>query len=164
MAAITAEQAGNEELVKFLDLIAFSEGTAGKMADGYGVIVSGIDGPATFTDYTDHPFANGRLPVVVRTKPSILRSTASGRYQLLYRYWRVYKAQLNLPDFSPLSQDKVALQQVRECRATTHIVNRNLGTAIMLCRNIWASLPGNSYGQGGKTLAELLEHYDSLEV
>jgi muramidase (phage lysozyme) len=164
MAAITAEQAGGEALVKFLDLIAFSEGTstnAHTQNDGYDVIVGGVDGHHEFTDFADHPFAAGRPAIVVRNGPPQLTSTASGRYQLLARFWPVYKRQLNLPDFGPVSQDKIALQQIKERQAIQDILAGNIQSAIQKCSNIWASFPGNNFGQGGKSMAALVERYQS---
>ncbi len=165
MAAITAEQAGGEALVQFLDLIAFSEGTSTSphtQNDGYDVIVSGVDGHHEFTDYSDHPFANGQPAIVIRNGPPQLTSTASGRYQLLARFYKVYKQQLGLPDFSPVSQDKIALQQIRERHAIADILAGNIESAIEKCSGIWASFPGNDYGQGGKSMPALLAHYQSL--
>ena len=43
-----------------------------------------------------------------------LKSTGAGRYQLLSRWWDAYRKQLGLKDFSPKSQDAVALQQIGE--------------------------------------------------
>ena len=141
------------KIKSFLDLIAFSEGTSTSPItknNGYDVIVSGVDGPEIFTDYSDHPFAN-RPPKIIRRDP-LLESTASGRYQLLYRFWVVYKRQLQLPDFSPDSQDAVAIQQIRERKAIQMIADGDIPGAIHACSNLWASLPGNQYAQGGKTL------------
>ena len=150
------------KLQSFLDMIAFSEGTSTSSAtqnDGYDVIVSGPDGPEVFTDYSDHPFAKGRPAKVVRPG---LTSTASGRYQLLLRWWRAYQPMLHLADFSAASQDAVALQQIKERGAIADIEAGEIELAIALCSNIWASLPGNSYSQGGKTMATLIEKYQSL--
>ncbi len=150
----------------FLDLIAWSEGTSRSpvtVNNGYDVIVSGVNGPEIFTDYSDHPFANGRPAQVVRTGPPPLLSTASGRYQLLLKFWQAYKASLHLPDFSPASQDAVAIQQIRERHALPMIATGNIEGAIAACSNIWASLPGNDYGQaGGHTMQALLTQYTAL--
>lgn len=149
------------KLKTFLDLIAFSEGTSTSpitIDDGYDVIVSGIHGPSIIHTYLDHPFALGG-GIIVRLGPPELVSTAAGRYQVLARYWRAYKAQLRLPDFSPDSQDKVALQQIAERKAFPLIEAGNIETAINLCSNIWASFPGNTYGQGGKSMTVLLAKY-----
>ena len=69
---------------------------------GYDVIVGG----ELFTDYSDHP----RKLVTLNPK---LKSTGAGRYQLLSRC-DAYRKQLGLKDFSPKSQDAVALQQIKE--------------------------------------------------
>lgn len=97
----------NNQRKAFLDMLAWSEGTDnGRQKTrnhGYDVIVGG----ELFTDYSDHP----RKLVTLNPK---LKSTAAGRYQLLSRWWDAYRKQLGLKDFSPKSQDAVALQQIKE--------------------------------------------------
>jgi muramidase (phage lysozyme) len=88
-----------------------------------------------------------------------LDSTAAGRYQLLERYYDAYKAKLNLPDFSPASQDTIALQQITERGAMDDIDAGRFVTAILKCANIWASLPGAPYGQRQQRLGDLLKTY-----
>lgn len=138
----------------FLDMISFSEGTAryGK-DDGYNVLVGG----KLFTSYADHP------DIVVDLGHG-LKSTAAGRYQVLYRYWRVYKDQLDLPDFSPESQDRVALQLIRECHAMDYVEKGLIKEAIHLCKSRWASLPGAGYSQHENKLDVLLEAYHKARV
>jgi muramidase (phage lysozyme) len=152
------------KLKAFLDLISFSEGTSLSPLtknDGYDVIVSGVKGKSVFTDYAKHPFEDGG-EVIVRTGPPELASTAAGRYQLLARYWKDYKVRLRLADYSPASQDAVAVQQIRERKGLDLIEVGNIEGAIAACANIWASLPGNSYHQGGKSLEALLAKYQEL--
>jgi muramidase (phage lysozyme) len=164
VATITAAQAGGEGVLRFLDLIAFSEGTSTHRLtkhDGYDVIVTGVAGPEVFTDFSDHPFAGGRPANIIRRVP-LLISTAAGRYQLLFRYWRAYQASLGLRDFSPLSQDLVAIQQMRERHAIPMILAGNIQGAVEDCSNIWASFPGNAYGQGGHSMEALLGKFDAL--
>lgn len=121
-------------------MLAWSEGTdkPGQPTknNGYDVIVGG----ALFSDYSDHP----RKLVTLNPK---LKSTAAGRYQLLSRWWDAYRKQLGLKDFSPASQDAVALQQIKERRALELIDAGDIRQAIDRCSNIWASLPGAGYGQ-----------------
>lgn len=152
------------KLKAFLDLIGWSEGTSTSpltQNQGYDVIVSGVDGPSVFTDYGHHPFEFGGS-VLVRRGPPPLQSTAAGRYQLLARYWRVYKVQLNLPDYSPGSQDAVALQQMKERGAVALVEEGNIQGAIEACADTWASFPGNNYAQGGKSIDQLLSKYGEL--
>ena len=124
----------------FLDMLAWSEGTDnGRQKTrnhGYDVIVGG----ELFTDYSDHP----RKLVTLNPK---LKSTGAGRYQLLSRWWDAYRKQLGLKDFSPKSQDAVALQQIKERGALPMIDRGDIRQAIDRCSNIWASLPGAGYGQ-----------------
>nr|DAZ30481.1 MAG TPA: lysozyme [Caudoviricetes sp.] len=130
----------NKQRKAFLDMLAWSEGTdkPGQPTKnhGYDVIVGG----SLFSNYADHP----RRLITLNPK---LKSTAAGRYQLLARWWDAYRKQLGLKDFSPASQDQVALQQIKERGAIPLIDSGNIRQAIDRCSNIWASLPGAGYGQ-----------------
>lgn len=148
-------------LKAFLDLIAFSEGTSTGLDNGYGVIVSGVDGAHTFTDYSTHPFANGRLPIAVNNEG--LRSTASGRYQQVVHNWRIYKLLLKLPDFGHESQDTMAIQEIKECGGLEMIADLKIADAIRACASRWASFPGAyKQGRGPHSMEELLEKYAEL--
>lgn len=140
MAQITPKQAGGVNVVAFLDMLAWSEGTDnGRQATkdrGYDVIVGG----KLFTGYADHPRVLVSLPKLG------ISSTAAGRYQLLRRYFDAYSKTLRFHDFSPLSQDLIALQQIRERRALPLIQAGKIAVAIAAVSNIWASLPGAGYG------------------
>ena len=135
-------------LKAFLDMIAVSEGTKGKGDDGYNVIVGG----SLFTSYADHP----KKLVWIRDG---LASTAAGRYQLLARYWSYYRDFLQLKDFSPASQDAVAIQQIKERKALDDIEKGYVNVAIDNCKNIWASLPGAGYGQHEQKIETLIAAY-----
>lgn len=125
-------------------MIAFSEGTKGKGDNGYNVLVGG----KLFAGYADHPRVK-----LYETKDEFIRngkkdySTAAGRYQILAKYFDAYKKQLNLPDFSPESQDKIALQLIKECNALADIDDGRFYLALTKCKSRWASLPGAGYGQ-----------------
>ncbi|OUL11607.1 lysozyme [bacterium AM6] len=153
MAQITPQQAGGVNVAAFLDMLAWSEGTDnGKQPTkdrGYDVIVGG----QLFNGYADHPRVLVPLPKLG------IQSTAAGRYQLLRRYYDAYRKTLGLKDFSPLSQDMIALQQIRERRALPLIQAGKLSEAIKEVRNIWASLPGAGYGQHEHKLADLVAVY-----
>ena len=76
-----------------------------------------------------------------------LKSTGAGRYQLFPAGGMLTAKQLGLKDFSPKSQDAVALQQIKERGALPMIDRGDIRQAIDRCSNIWASLPGAGYGQ-----------------
>ena len=131
----------------FLDVLAYAEGTKGRgNHDGYNKLVN----PAGyFNDYSRHP--NQRVQVNAK-----LVSTAAGRYQFLSRHWQHYKTQLKLADFGPESQDRWAIQLIRERGALNDVEAGRIEIAMSKCRNIWASLPGANYpGQPMRKLAEL---------
>ena len=136
----------------FLDMLAWSEGTSTIPGsdNGYNVLVGSTPShPLLFNSYADHP----------RVFNAELDSTAAGRYQLLAKYFDVYKEQLRLPDFSPPSQDMIALQQIKERFAWDDVDAGNLATAILKCSTIWASLPGAPYGQRQNKLSDLQTAY-----
>lgn len=175
MAKISAAKAGHKNIPPFLDMIAsVGEGTSTSrytQDDGYDVLVGGIDNsPKIFTDYSKHP----GISVLVRAKKvspasgmvtqQELRSTAAGRYQILKKYGDAYMAMLKLPDFGPMSQDLIAIRMIREQGAIGDIESGNIAEAIAKVSNIWASLPGNTYGQRSGNhspqVAELLTAYE----
>lgn len=143
----------------FLDMLSVSEGTSTSPItknNGYDVIVTGVDGPEVFTDYSQHPFVNRRAKKVNQKG---LYSTASGRYQHMLVHWQHYKAQLNLPDFGPESQDLWALQLIRERGALPLIDAGKFEAAVAKVRNLWASLPGAGYGQPEHAIDKLRTAY-----
>ena len=139
-------------LKAFLDMLAYSEGTDnGRQPTknhGYDVIVGG----ELFTSYADHPRK------LVNLRPG-LASTAAGRYQVLARYFDTYKKQLNLPDFSPESQDAIAIQLIKECGAIRDVEAGYIDIAITKCASRWASLPGADYGQHENDKSRLIAAY-----
>lgn len=151
----------SKNLQAFLDTLAWSEGTSTSPATkcgGYDVIVTGVDGkPEIFSDFSDHPFNKGRPSKQINSKG--LTSNASGRYQFMLKDWAHYKAQLGLPDFGPESQDKWAIQLIKERKALPDIEAGNIESAVNKCRNIWASLPGAGYGQREHSMEELIARY-----
>lgn len=134
-------------------MLAFSEGTDNGIQKtnnhGYDVIVGG----SLFTSYADHP-----RKLVTLGKLGI-KSTAAGRYQLLSRYFDAYKKTLGLKDFSPASQDAIAVQQIKERKALNDIETGNIQSAIQKCSNIWASLPGAGYGQHEHDYGTLIKKF-----
>ena len=136
-----------------LDTIGFSEIGRSLLAtsdNGYNVLLGG----ALFSGYADHP----RKLITVNG----LTSTAAGKYQILERYFDTYKKQLHLPDFSPASQDRIAMQMIREVGADKLINEGEFEQAIVKCSSRWASLPGSQYGQHTNDMAHLKAYYENV--
>ena len=126
----------NNQRKAFLDMLAWSEGTDnGRQKPEIMVMTSGGE---LFTDYSDHP----RKLLV--TKPK-LKSTGKPDATSFFPLVDAYRKQLGLKDFSPKSQDAVALQQIKERGALPMIDRGDIRQAIDRCSNIWASLPGAGY-------------------
>ena len=161
MPVITPERAGGKNRCAFLDMLAVSElgPLLGVSDNGYNVVVGSVFSKSgnhkldLFTDYRVHPRKLVNLPNLG------IKSTAAGRYQILARFYDVYKAQLKLPDFSPLSQDLIALQLMRECKAFEPLDRGDIVTAIKRCKSRWASLPGAGYGQNEHSMEHLVNAY-----
>lgn len=153
MPIISVAQSGGLNRNAFLDMLAVSELTQPLIDatdNGYNVLVGATAAhPLTFPSYFTHP---NILNVA-------LDSDAAGRYQLMYRWWKPYSSLLTLPDFGPLSQDRIALQQIRESRALPYIDAGNFAQAVALCNHIWASLTGSPYGQHTNSLDSLQAAY-----
>lgn len=159
MPRISPAAAGGRNVCAFLDTIAHAEIGPEMLAmsdDGYDVLVGSLPGDLhLFAEYADHPLINASA---IEYAPGVW-STAAGRYQILSRYWRHYQRQLGLPDFGPESQDRYAIQQIREQRALPLIQSGRFSRAVEACSNIWASLPGAGYGQREHELEHLVRVY-----
>lgn len=150
MARLTAEQAGGQNVVAFLDMIAHAEGVERfSHHGGYDVLVGG----KTFTSYAEHPRKLVWLPKYR------INSTAAGRYQFLWKTWNSLRNRLRLPDFGPASQDRAAIELLRETGALADIQKGWISSAVRRSRKIWASLPDAGYGQREVPLERLLAVY-----
>ncbi|MGS0980622.1 glycoside hydrolase family 24 protein [Burkholderia glumae] len=163
MARITADQAGGKNVLAFLDMTRFSEIGPWLIAnsdEGYNIIV-GSHGPITRGGET----IPARLNLFRRydTHPNVYdaqtNSTAAGGFQLLAKYFAPYAKQLHLADFSPVSQELIAIQQINERHAIKLIQAGQLAAAIHACGTIWASFPGSPYGQHTNTFESLCAAY-----
>ncbi len=137
----------------FLDTIAYCEiGPALLKAsdNGYNVCVGSTAAkPILFDSYAEHP----------RIRSEAMTRDAAGRYQFMGRYWEHYRAQLALPDFGHDSQDRWAIQLIRECKALGDIEAGRFALAVQKCRSRWASFPGAGYGQPEKPIDLMLQAY-----
>lgn len=143
----------NQNRQAFLDMIAYSEIGAALLAEtdnGYNVLVGATPAnPLTFSDYSHHP----------RILNSALNSTAAGRYQINWPTFQTVSRQTGLTDFSPATQDSLALQLAANKGALASIDAGNIQAAILKCAPVWASFAGAGYGQHENSMSQLLAWY-----
>lgn len=121
---------GQTNVTKFLDFLGNAEGA------NYNTIVGG----GTFSDYSKHPG-------VIGTTTSEGPSTAAGKYQITHSTYKTYANKLGITDFSPSSQDKIALELIKDKGALPDVEKGDYDTAINKLGGVWASLPSSPYSQ-----------------
>ena len=129
-AELGAGDGANDNVRRFLDFLGKAEG-----AD-YDVIVGG----GRFNDFSRHPNVVG-----LRTAEG--PSTAAGKYQITGTTYRDFAPQLGINDFSPESQDRLALAIIEREGALNDVRAGNFDAAIQKLGNRWASLPSSPYSQ-----------------
>lgn len=124
-------------------------------------------GGATFSDLSDHPVNTGEMKPIklpdsmcaaVGLKPGCV-TTAAGAYQIIRPTWNRIRDKLKLPDFSPESQDRAAIELLEESGAMERLGLDDIEGAIAKAAPIWASLPGSTAQQNPKKLAYALDRY-----
>ena len=139
----------NPYVKAFLDTIAYAEGTANMPNKGYNTLF----GYGQFSSFADHP--RQRIPF------GSTSSSASGRYQIMDFTWDEEKSKLGLKDFSPISQDLVALSRILMRGGLDELLKGDIRGVINATRKEWASFPGANYpGQGMKRMEDLLKVYE----
>jgi len=131
----------------FLKLLRYAEH---KPREDNGVYYLLYGGKETFTDTNTHP--NRKIEAWGRT------STAAGAYQILKPTWDDAKKRGIVADFSPASQDKLALWKLEQRGALPDVEAGKIEKAILLLRNEWASLPGAS--QSGMKMSDAQSHFE----
>lgn len=142
----------NQNISAFLDMLAYSEGTAG--TDGYRTLFGG----GLFYSYADHP---RQIFSFTNSAGKTLKTSAAGRYQILQRTWDDLKSKLGLQDFSPTSQDQCAIELIRERGALNDVIAGHFSDAIRKCAPTWASLPGAGYDQPERSLDQLAQVFSN---
>ncbi|CAB4139215.1 hypothetical protein UFOVP348_47 [uncultured Caudovirales phage] len=115
---------------KFLDFLGRAEG-----AD-YNTIVGG----SKFSDFRAHPRVVG-----LRTAEG--PSTAAGKYQIVGTTYDEIAPKLGIRDFTPDSQDRIAVELIRRKGALEDVRSGNFDAAISKLGGTWASLPSSPYSQ-----------------
>lgn len=132
-----------------LDYIASAEGTKGKGMDGYNVAFGG----GLLPDLSQHP---QQLHTFTQTDGTQNQTSAAGRYQILNSTSQDLSKRLGLKDFSPESQDLMALELIREKGALPNVLAGDYAGAINKLGTVWASLPSSPYAQPKKSMEDIL--------
>jgi lysozyme len=124
-------------------------------------------GGRRFYNLTDHPVLTGEMrPVPLsdgvcaasRLGPGCV-STAAGAYQLIKATWVRLRDKMQLPDFSPASQDLAAVQLLDDIGALKLVQAGDIQGALAKANKVWASLPGSAAQQNPKTLQYALDRF-----
>ena len=150
----------------YLGTIKFAEGTV-RIKDPYRCCYGYKH---EIKDMSDHPAITGewmgeKLPAKMCKAAGIAsgncRSTAAGAYQMIVGTWKAMKSELQLPDFSPASQDKAAMRLIAQANALQDVKDGRIVVAIGKVRKQWASMPGAGVGQPERKMKDLLNYYQS---
>ena len=160
---ITDRDTAQRNVSAFLEAIARAEGTA-QRADPYRVCYGYRH---TIISLKEHPAVSGEWKGE-RLSDDMCRaagfgpgcvSTAAGKYQLIRPTWQALKTRLQLPDFGPASQDRAAIQLLKDSGALGAIEKGQFSFAVAAARKTWASLPGAGYAQPERSLSFLQTAY-----
>lgn len=126
-----AENKGNladQNIQAFLKAIAEAEG--GGYDFKYGAIRGKRNDPWRFTDFSTHPGAGFGG-----------KTTAAGMYQENIDTWREMGGNMGLSDFTPETQDLVAVEILRIIKAIDKIKAGDISGALDKASHRWSSLP-----------------------
>lgn len=121
----------------FLKAIAEAEG--GGYDFKYGAVKGKRNDPWRFTDFSTHPGPGWGG-----------RTTAAGMYQITVDTWRQHGGKMGLTDFSPKTQDLMAIEILRSVGVIDKIKAGDVAGAMGPVATKWAALPmgpnlGNRY-------------------
>ena len=116
----------------FLSLLKYSEHGKTIPGDVYRTLYGG----RLFSNMSTHP----NTPVTKWGHTS----TAAGAYQIEFPTYQGFVKRHLVHDFSPTSQDKIALSLIQSKGALPLIQNGDIASAIMHLRKTWASLPSGT--------------------
>lgn len=126
----------NKNVLAALDLIGKYE-SAGQYNKLYG--------GGTFSDFSKHPHA--KVPFLNPKTGKMDYSTAAGKYQINWPTYLEISAFVSVPDFSPKSQDILAIALLKMIGAYPLLVAGDFNGAMERISKRWASMPMSTSGQ-----------------
>lgn len=152
-----------------LETISKAEGTNGdykKMV--YGVVTRSPYFPQLIGKRNVTLPSLERFPnMLIKVNSAGLFSSAAGKYQILKKTYEAYAPKLGITDFSPHSQDLLAVELIRgRGNALSYIIKGDLQSALTKTSlpKEWASLAGAGYGQQERSLEALLAWFNSAHT
>lgn len=139
----------NPQVQGFLDLLSKAEGTYGRGDNGYNIAFGG----APDVGYATHPQT---LHNFTQTDGKQNKTSAAGRYQITSKTYQGLQKQLGSKDFTPETQDKMAVELIRQHGALDNVLTGDYQGAIGKLGSVWASLPSSTYAQPKASMGELL--------
>lgn len=127
----------NPNMKLFQELISRAEATT---THGYNTAFGG----SKIESLDDHPRTRRGF---TQTDGKKNQSSAAGRYQFIEKTWDALAKRLELPDFSPRSQDLAVIELIRENKALPDILAGNFDAAAGKLGKQFASLPSSKYPQ-----------------
>lgn len=138
----TLEKAlNNPNVRKFLDLLAYTEGTQG---NGYHTAFGG----GRLASLADHP---RYLKSFRQTDGKVNKTSAAGRYQFLKGTWDGLARRYGLTDFGPRNQDLGAIALLAQNGALPYVLKGDWNNAVAKSGRTWASLPTSPHPQPTKS-------------
>jgi muramidase (phage lysozyme) len=126
-----AEFLKNRNVKAFLDTLAQVEGGDYHAKFGYGWAPGWKTGKWTFSDESTHPGAGYGGS-----------TTASGRYQVTKATWAELSVKaMGLSDFTPGTQDLIAVELLRNVNAIEPLISGDLKVAVGKASKKWEALP-----------------------
>lgn len=133
----------------FLDTIADCEG--GDYDFMYGAVKGKKNDKWRFKDYSTHPGAGAGG-----------KTTAAGRYQITKANWTENGIKkMGLTDFSPHTQDLIAVEGLRQAKAIEAVLEGDLNNAISKAAKTWNSMPLGK-GAGNRVAGQHYVKYEEI--
>lgn len=153
---MTADQELNN-VRAFLFAIRKAEGTA--TAEAYRALFGWTpSNNKTFDSFADHP---RKYFNYTDKAGKTVRTSAAGAYQITATTFDLLVNKYGFTDFTPDTQDLMALKLIEEKSALADVKAGRLETAIRKVARVWASLPGANYNQPERQLAYIQQAYQS---
>lgn len=116
-------------------------------------------GGGHFSDYSAHP--RRKVPINLPGYEG-KSSTAAGAYQINAPTFDDFAPRLGITDFSPASQDALALAILKDTGAYDALIAGDVSTAFALASKRWASLPGSMARQNPQSMTTAQNIFDQM--